>query len=199
MDDRNNEQDTSEVEITDLDEPSLTSSSPRRFRFVPRQYRVPASIGIVGTVVLVILLIWAGTSSPARQLLFPTVSPSPTTPSGSPTYYIQANPPWGYLTLDGHAVQLPPDTGMGAPLVLTSGQHTLVWHAYPFFDQHCMLTAPLETGIDTCDHPMVLPPGESGSVNSIIYFRPSLNLLAAAQRTALIQAAQQALDSEEST
>jgi len=193
-------QDDFAVEIVDLDEPGSTfpSSSPRRFPFLSRRYRVPLTIMTTGIVVLALLIILASTV-PARQLLFHAASLSPTTLSGLSTYYIHANPPWGNLTIDGHPVQLLPNADIGTPLVLASGQHTLAWHAAPFFDQHCTLTAPIETGIDTCKHPPYEPPGVSGSPDSIINFSVSLDMLTAAQRTALIQAAQQAFDSKQST
>ena len=202
MDDINyntaDEQDNSEVEIVDLDEPGSIFPSPlsRRFPFLSSRYRVSATIGTAGIVVLAILIILANTPA-ARQLLFRTASP--TAIAGPSTYYIHANPPWGQLTIDGHPVQLLPNADIGTPLALASGQHTLVWHATPFLDQHCILTAPIETGIDTCNHPLYEPPGASGSPDSIINFAVSLAMLSSAQRTALIQAAQQALDSKKST
>ncbi|MGH2496616.1 MAG: hypothetical protein ACRDIV_18100, partial [Ktedonobacteraceae bacterium] len=76
---------------------------------------------------------------------------------------------------------------------LTSWKHTLLWKADPFAQQQCVVMVPVGSGIDTCKHPAISL-GSSGGTDSYISFPAGLSLLAAAQRTALLQATQAAFD-----
>lgn len=121
----------------------------------------------------------------------PTVKPS--------TYYfgLDANPPWGSLSVDGKRVALF-SSGAYTLFSLSPGQHTLTWYAAPFTPQQCLLSAPPGSGRDTCLFPNAAPE-LGGTISAYISFPTSLTMLSAGQRTALIQAAQALLDRQQTS
>lgn len=112
--------------------------------------------------------------------------------------YVQGEPPWGHLLIDGHVVSAAPVRGMVPPLHLSPGHHLLEWLAAPFPAQKCTLSIPQQFSSDTCIKHSVLI--LSGNVYApLITFSVSLNSLSDAQRAALVETVQAALDSQRST
>lgn len=201
-------QDEFPVEITDLDKPGTAAHrSPHtasRARFVSRRYRLPVTVVTVSMVVLAILLI-LGTATPVRELVGSllvrhTSTPTPVLPlfPGEDLFYVQAEPSWGHLFIDGHAVAHPPVVSVDSPLRLSRGRHALIWRAEPFQDQQCTLSVPPRIGTDTCEDNQSVQT-KPGVFASIIRFSESLDMLPGEQRTALVKAAQDALDAQQST
>lgn len=201
-------QDDFAVEITNLDGPRTpapeSSHTASRVRFVSRRYRWPLTIVTSGIIVLAILLI-LGTTAPVRELLgtifarhVSTPTPVPTISPGEDLFYVQVEPPWGHIFIDGHAVEHLPVVGGQAPLRLSPGQHTMTWRAEPFLEQQCTLSVPPRIGTDSCaeNQTVQLQPGVFAS---IVRFSESLDMLPADQRAALVKAAQEALDAYQST
>ncbi len=186
-------QDDFELEITSLDdvvgERPAVAGLPQRPLLFLRRHRKLATFATAGFVVLAILLLLYSIA-PIRQLL---------NPPGQQTtfsYHLDANPPWGSLSVDGQVVSVPTDRSY--PLFsLTRGQHTLLWRADPFPPQQCTLAVPVGSGIDTCKHPPVPP--ASGGTDSYISFPTDITLFAPQQRAALLQATQATLDREQSS
>lgn len=190
-------QDDFEIEITDIDELEATGSSSKPLRpllsprFSPRQRRLQLTI-TSAIVVLAVLLILGSTASVrelvGRASVFPIPTPIPTSGPGADLFYIQANPPWGHLSIDGHKVARLPRIKVDPPLRLSQGQHVLVWHADPFSPQSCTISVPARYRTDTCTE-----------YGSIITFAATLNMLPAIQRALLIQAIQAALNTTQSS
>jgi hypothetical protein len=187
-----------EVEIADLDQvgatPGLSKSlrSVALPRFSPRQRRLQLA-GTTAVVVLAIMII-LGSTAPVRELVGGALSGlTPTPLPETDLFYIQAGPSWGQLSIDGRTVSHVPVPGVGPPLRLSRGRHTLVWHADPFATQRCTLTVPANSHIDTCHSEPALDPVIPASA-SIIKFAESLNMLSNSERAALIQATRQALE-----
>jgi hypothetical protein len=182
-----------EFEITNLDEAEDDASPAARLPEKPvvflRKHKGSITIATAALFVLAILLILFSIAS-IRQFLIP--APVQTTFD----YRLDANPPWGHLSVDGQAEKIM--SGRIYPLFsLTRGKHTLVWRADPFSPQQCMIAVPVGSGIDTCKHPEIPP--ASGGTNSYISFPTDLTMLSAEQRTALLQATQATFDSQQSS
>ena len=186
-------QDGLEFEITNLDEADGDAPSaadlPEKPVFFLLKYKGSVTIATAALFVLAILLILFSIA-PIRQFLIP--APVQTTFS----YRLDANPPWGHLSVDGQAVKMA-SGGIYSLFSLTRGQHTLLWRADPFSAQQCIVMVPVGSGIDTCKHPEIPP--ESGGTNSYISFPTDLALLSTEQSTALLQATQVAFDSQQSS
>jgi hypothetical protein len=190
-------QDGFEIEITDIDALESAGSSSKPWnpllfpRFSPRQHRL--QLTITSAIVVLAVLLILGSTAPVRELVGRAlVLPTPTTvPASGPEadlFYIQANPPWGHLSIDGHEVAHLPRINVDPPLRFPQGQHVLVWHADPFPPQSCTLSVPARYRTDTCT-----------AYGSIITFTASLNRLPALQRALLIQTVQMVLDSTQSS
>lgn len=190
-------QDDFEIEITDIDalESAASSSRPWRpspfLRFSRRQRSL--QLTITSAIVVLAVLLILGSTAPVRELVgrslvVPTSTPVPTPGPEADLFYIQANPPWGHLSVDGHEVAPLPRINVDPPLRFPQGQHALVWHADPFPPQSCTLSVPARYRTDTCT-----------KYGSIIIFAASLKMLPALQRTLLIQSTQMALDSTQSS
>src|SRR6266571_2563341 len=199
-------QDDFAVEITDLDKPQTAAHRlPRassRVRFISRRHRLPVIVVTSAIVVLALLLILE-TATPVRELvgtLFArhTPTPIPTLFPGEDLFYIQAEPSWGHLILDGHAVGHLPMIGIQTPLRLSRGKHTLTWRAEPFSEQQCILSVPVNYAIATCTVNRTVQM-RSGIFAFIVTFSESLDTLPDIQRNALVEAARQALDTQQST
>ena len=188
-----------EVEITDLDEPSSNFPGFQRILIKPdsfsRRFRAAAMMAMTGMMALALLLLAA---PPVQQWFRHVALATPMVEPGVNFFPVQANPPWGHLFVDGHAVSLSSSGGPLSFVDLSPGQHELTWHAEPFEAQHCIFTVPVGSGADTCKHPLFLP-GGTGSPGAVISFPASLDLLPDSQRAALIQAAQTALNNERSS
>lgn len=180
-------QDDIAVAITDLDEPGTAAYRlPRtasRVRSVLRRNRLPVTAVTSGIVMLTIfLLLW---TAPSVRGLAGTIFTGHTTSAlalipGEDLFYVQADPPWGHLLLDGQTATHLPAVGVDAPLRLSHGKHTLIWRAEPFQEQQCTLSIPPHFGTDTCtyNHSVQMKPGEFAS---IVTFSESLNTLSTDQ------------------
>src|SRR5579872_3611292 len=128
--------DDSEIEIVDLEEKLDTSkgSNIRRStleaRLSPRQrlIRIAAMLSAFG---LLLSILW-GSYAPIRNVLLTTInthSPPPlaTIPLGTDRFYVDANPSWGKLVLDGHLIMPVPQLQVDTPLHLSRGLHHLQW------------------------------------------------------------------------
>lgn len=131
----------------------------------------------------------------ARVTALPT--PTPTFLSEETEFYVQGDPPWGHLAIDGHLLSSVPAPRAAPPLHLSPGHHMLQWRAAPFTTQSCTLSVPPDYASDTCVDNNVIELSGGTSV-SIISFEVSLDDLPAEQRSALVNAAQAALNGAQS-
>ena len=178
-----------EVEITNLDGGNADERSPRIFPghwILARRYRKRVTIATSAFIVLALLILLISTT-PLR--LF--------TMQATFSLRLDANPPWGQLSVDGQRVGLISSGGY-LQFSVPRGQHRLTWRAAPFALQECVISMPAGSGPDTCEHPTVAPNGP-GSTRTYIIFPANLSILPAAARAALIQAAQKALDRQQSS
>lgn len=192
-----------EIEIANIDETEVADNSSKPLRssprplFSPRRRNMQLTITI-GIVILTVILILA-TTAPVRELvrgafIHPAPTPTPTLFPGVDLFYIQGTPSWGHLSIDGHPIARLPRISIDPPFRLSRGQHVLVWSAEPFQTQSCTATIPVRV-TDTCRY------NETEQLSSelsawLITFSVSLATLPNEQRTALIQAAQAALDAQ---
>lgn len=194
--------DDESVEITDLNQDGERDSSgaPRRFmanwllstkRRRRGAFLVAACLGLALLIVLIAQTPISGLFPGAPSLYAPPVSSiTPLTY----TFGLDANPPWGTLSVDGKRVT---PRGTDRLLSLQRGQHTLLWQAAPFAPQQCHLFVPLRYRGDTCQFSNAVP--QSGSdIMATIRFPTNLSALPAAQRSALLQAVQAVLDDRQS-
>src|SRR5258707_3892769 len=192
-------QDDDVVEITNLNQDDEAgSSNTRRFFMEPwllsRKYRKQKTIATAVCMGLALLIVLFALTPVSR--LFPRGSPPTVEPS---TYYfgLDANPPWGLLSVDGKRVALF-SRGAYTLFSLPRGQHTLTWHAAPFAPQQCRISVPVDFESATCQFPNAAP-HLGGTISAYIGFPANLTMLSAVQRTALIQAAQAVLDRQQSS
>lgn len=190
-----------DIEITDLDEGKPAGFALNAFRPFARRHKRPLTALSAIMVTLAILLVVLNT--PAVRGLADKVLPlSASTPAaalypGEDLFYVQADPVWGRLTVDGRAITHLPIIGQTAPMRMARGHHELVWSAEPFRQQRCVLSVPVNYLTDTCvDHSTVRV---GADIDSIIIFTESLSTLSNELRVALIQAVQQELDARQST
>ncbi len=205
-------QDDFEVEITHIDASdsstnsnTLTGSSEKpshspmlpRFSLHQRRLQLMVTISLVVLALLIIL----GSSAPVRQLAVSifthSTTPTPTLAPGENLFYVLGNPPWGQHSLDGHVQSRLPTIGRDSPFRLSRGRHQLVWKADPFPTQSCTVSVPFSYS-DTCVHRETATFG-GDRFAWVISFSVSLAMLSNEQRTALIHAAQLALDTQRST
>lgn len=195
----------SQVEITDLDAPDIdsdASSHARRLLIMVRQRKKVVTL-ITGSIIVLAILLILGSNAAVQGLvgdlyvrIVPT--PLPTLPPGADLFYVQADPSWGHLSLDGRDIARLPVIGKDAPLRLPRGRHTLVWQAAPFQAQRCILMVPVAYIDNNCAANQAVP--LTGGVSAyVITFRQSLNTLPGAARGALIVAVQQALKAAQSS
>lgn len=194
-------QDDLDIEITSLDGRKAAGLAPGDARLFARRHKRPLTIAMVGMVALAILLIVVNTSAvrglAVRALALPTSAPTQALYPGEDLFYVQADPVWGHLTVDGRAITRMPAVGVNLPLRLARGRHELVWSAEPFQQQRCILSLPTSYLTDTCaDHSTVRV---GADIDSIVIFTESLSTLPASQRMALIQTVQEELNTRQST
>ncbi len=203
------EQDDLDVEIVEIPGPEkgagerkipsfLTRLQPHRLSR-QRKLQLAATTGFV----LLALLIIVASTSPVRErvlraLIPPTPTPLPTLAPGEDLFYVQGEPPWGHLFIDGHPVAHVPVTSIGLPLRLSLGRHILQWRAAPFITQACTLSVPPDFASDTCSDNQVVPK-EGALYGLAISFPASLNSVLPGQRASLIDAVQAALDDQQSS
>lgn len=208
-------QEDSKIEIADInnlgdiaaDSGDGTSSSAQppgvelEPRFSPRQRRL--QMIITASIVVLAVLVILGSTASVRELVRgvfvrPAPTPVPTLAPGADLFYVQGSPPWGHLTIDGHEVAHLPQISVDPPLRLSRGQHTLVWQAEPFQAQSCTVSIPSRYAMDTCSYKATAQLN-SGLIAWLITFSVSLATLPGEQRTALIQVARAAIDTQQST
>jgi hypothetical protein len=179
----------------DLSRASLKS------RYFPRQRTL--QLGVTGGIVVIVLLLFLGSSISVRNLATrlivpPTPVPTATLVPGIDLFYIIGDLPWGQAFLDGHLLARLPIIGVDPPLRFTRGQHVVGWRADPWRVQHCTISVPPVFNTDTCQfNSSVQSP--SGPSAWVISFPASLATLPDNQRAALIQASQAAFDTQQST
>ncbi len=190
-----------DIEITDLGEGKPAGLAPNAFRQFARRHKRPLTALTAGMVALAVLLLVVNT--PAMRGLANKVLSSPApTPAGAlypgeDLFFVQADPPWGHLTVDGRGVAPLPVLRVTAPLRLARGHHELVWSAEPFQAQRCILSVPVDYLTDTCvDHTTVRV---GTDIDSIVIFSESLSTLSYDRQASLLQAVQQELDARQST
>ena len=187
------------VEITNLpqDDEAGSSNTPRFFMetwLLSPKYRKQKTIATAVCMGLALLIVLFALTPVSR--LFPPGSSPTVEPS---TYYfgLDANPPWGSLSVDGKRVALF-SRGAYTLFSLPRGQHTLTWRAAPFAPQQCRISVPVDFESATCQFPNATP-HLGGTISAYIGFPANLTMLSAVQRTALIQAAQAVLDRQQSS
>lgn len=192
--DREHPADEQDVEIVPLpDNPVGTRFIAPVPRFTTRQRRMHLIVTI-GVVILALALLFS--SSPGvRGLLIPP--PSPTLVPGVNLFYVQLQPTWGKISVDGRALARLPVIGKDAPLQLAAGRHVLRWIVPPFITQSCTVSVPPSQN-DTCSYnaTQALSDGLSAWV---VKFSASLAMLSDEQRASLIRVAQAALDMSDTT
>jgi hypothetical protein len=187
------------VEITNLpqDDEEGSSNTPCFFMetwLLSPKYRKQKTIATAVCMGLALLIVLFALTPVSR--LFPPGSPPNIEAS---TYYfgLDANPPWGSLSVDGKRVALF-SSGAYTLFSLLRGQHTLTWYAAPFAPQHCRISVPVDFESATCQFPNATP-HLGGTISAYIGFPANLTMLSAVQRTALIRAAQAVLDRQQSS
>jgi hypothetical protein len=207
------------VEITDLPEETEAAGRLRtsrgkariappflekwlfRRQFTPRQ-RLLQVAAITGSVVLIALIVLAGSANTRNALITGIVgrqpTPTPTLFPGTDLFYIQGSPAWGHASLDGHVLSRLPIIGKDQPLRLTRGNHIVRWNADPFQPQTCLIAIPALVGSNSCVSHQVaqLKPNLFAS---IITFSESLDSLPENQFQALTRATQMAVNTLQST
>lgn len=168
-----------------------------RSRFTRRQ-RIAQVVASAAVVIVAFVLI-LNSIAPAHTLLGllkgPTPTPSPGLTLNMDSFFLDASPPWGTLTLDGHALIFTTMT----PVRLTPGRHVFVWQAQPFQPIRCTLSVPVSAS-DTCKHvPITLPTTGFAADAQEVTFYDNFTMLPPAQQTALSQAMQTTLDTMQST
>jgi len=191
--------DDAAVEITDLNQDGEEGSAnaPRCFTetwLFSHRYRKQRTI-VTATCIGLMLLIILFAVTPVNRL-FLHGSP-PTSKPASSFFGLDANPPWGSLSVDGKHVVLISRGGY-AVFSLQHGQHTLTWQAAPFAPQQCRISVPLGFDRDTCQFSDAAPQ-LGDTISAYIRFSTNVGMLSAVQRTTLIQEAQAVLDRQQSS
>jgi hypothetical protein len=213
-----------EIEIIDLDSDSdrpqynAAHTPAKSFSFSqlhfhrwsqlsPRQRLLRMTITLSLVVLAAIIILGNSTFlNPIGQYLSlnSTHKPAPAIQSGTDFFYIDQNPSWGQLFLDGKRISNPPIMGRDAPLHLARGRHQFLWRTEPFQPFHCTISVPVAFD-DTCPnqiaqqnefgptHPNIVP----HSWNLLFY--ESVSALPIVQRIALVQSMQAALNARQST
>jgi hypothetical protein len=201
------------VDITDIDKSGDNASDSR----MPLPAKLPGisleprlalhqrrrQLIITGGVVVLAVLLILGSSASVRDLVSgifirPTPTPLPTIAPGSDLFYVQGNPAWGHLFIDGHVVAQLPRISIDRPLRFSRGRHVLLWRADPFLSLSCTVSVPARYATDTCSYNESVQL-DAGLSAWVITFSVSLASLPAEQHAALVQAVQAALDAQQSS
>ena len=135
---------------TSVEDKPLMAVSLRSPRTVhQRRWRVLTLVMLVLVTVVGMLISNTSVRSLINNRLYayfplPTPTPSP----WQETFYVEANPPWGTLAIDGREMSRLPVPGIDAPIYLAPGQHTFLWNAPPFLTRRCTFTVPQDTQSD---------------------------------------------------
>lgn len=204
-------QDDAGVEITGIDSSdgvtadnkAVSSTKLRRSPVEPLAHRHRLQLIVTAGIVVLALLVILGSTAPVRELvgsaiIRPASTPTPTLGPGADLFYVQGNPPWGQLSIDGQAVAHLPRISYDPPLRLSRGRHVLVWRADPFLSLRCTASVPPSFITDTCGYHQAAQL-DSGLAAYIITFPVSLTSLPIGQRASLIQAIQGVLDAQQLT
>ncbi len=196
-------EDKLDIEIIDLDDKSVSDqrqafSTFRISRFVPKQRRTQAIL-TTSIVILVLLGIIGSTTAVQTKLLaLSMLTPTQTIPAGTDSFYVDGEPEWGRLFVDGKLISHTPNAYNGdIPLHLLRGVHRLRWVAAPFLPQMCTVSVPPNFRIDTCGYNQMVSNNQSGGW--LFKFPVSLTKLPSAQQKALITAIQTVLQTYTST
>ncbi len=174
------ELDSSETETDDM------QPLRHRTRFVP----------LLVALVLIVLIIggFFAVRSFGGGLFASSATPTPTVPAGANLFYIVANPGYGSISIDGHAVSHLPAPGQ-APLQLSPGSHTISWNVSPFPVVHCFVDVPPQltgssSGCDDTQSATVKVGSNAGQQATIIALTASGNNLSSTQQASLVSAVQ---------
>ncbi len=197
-----------DVEIVDLaDEatseqnvPALSAKHTRRIpRFTLQQRRIQLLVTV--SVVVLLLFVLLDSYTPMRDRLAQTLIPPPLTSTmkagpGVEFFYVDANPTWVQLFIDGKRVAHLPSTSNAndAPLRLMRGRHELLWVAAPFASQQCVVSVPFNTLTDTCHFDQFTP--SNGNTALLLQFSVSLAQLPYSSFTDLVTKVQTELDTQ---
>ena len=199
--------DEQDVEIIDLDTAAhgpARATRPIPSPLAPRFTSKQRGMQLIATVsiILLVLLVLLGSYGPTRSVMLGSIFPPPklttTLAPGLDRFYIQAQPGWGHLSIDGKPIAYLPVFDRDAPLLLSRGQHRLDWVAAPFASQHCIVSVPAQFRQDACPLTVVTFPSPQPSA-WLLTFTATMDLLPDVQRVALTQAIQAALDREQSS
>ncbi len=202
-------QDNMKVEITDLDETRWQERARRvsPLRIWASQRKRPLILAcIILAAVALLILTSAGSfnvllgdvlSPPAPAPALAPIS-TPTLIPGEDLFYVQADPPWGRLYIDGRGLTRLPIPNVDPPLRLSPGHHTLTWQADPFYDQQCNLSVPPRIAVDTCLASSTIAI-QGGELTTLVTFTESLNTMTPGIGNALKATVQAALDARLST
>jgi len=202
-------EDDFEIEVSDIPDPETADPIPipetRLLRLTLRTRLTPRQRAFRGTitagVMILTMLIMIGSYAPARDLVtlgFASFIPTSVPPlaPGANLFYVLPTLAWSTISLDGKEIPRLPVISSDPPLRLARGHHQFIWQAGPFDAITCMLSVPA-AGTDTClSNDIARAP--NGIYVKVITFSPSLNTLSIVPRAALIQTAQESLDTLES-
>lgn len=199
----NTQDDFDGIEIVNLDPVSREREGPAptrvtlRSRFTRRQRIM--QVAVSASIVIVAFVLILNSIAPIHTFFAGLAGSKPTPTPGSALtiryFYLDASPPWGTLSLDGHPLMFTTETA----IELAPGHHHFVWRASPFQPIRCTLSVPVNAS-DTCKHIPVSNPTGDPSVDALeVTFYDTLNMLPPAQQTALTRTIQAALDMAQST
>ncbi len=199
---QDNMRDDLDIEIVDIDDntPYETHMSFGT-HLLPKQRPIQAIITISIVIVMVLGFISSNPDIRSKLLAMSTLStltPTQAIPAGTDRFYIDGEPEWGRLFVDGKLIAHPPNAYTGdTPLRLLRGVHTLRWLAPPFLPQTCTISVPPNFRADTCGYNDMLSNNQGGGW--LFKFPVSLMKLSNTQQKALITAVQAALQTYTST
>ncbi len=200
-------QDDAVVEMVDLDRdhdnatpdtPPLSRLHWTRWSQLSLRQRI-LRLAVTACVIVLTLLVILDSSTATRNatvslFLGPLPTPTATLAPRIDLFYTQGIPPWGQLYVDGHPLSQIPVAGVTPPLRLARGHHQLLVRANPFEPIPCTVSVPVAHN-DTCH---LSTTDQLLSAGWQITFFESLGTLPTGVRTALVQATQAELDSQQS-
>ena len=202
---QDSKRDDLDIETVDIDDETSyeKSVSHRSFgtRLLPKPRPIQAIITI--SIVMLVLLSIIGINPDVRKKLLaitslPTSTPTKAILAGTDRFYVDGEPEWGRLFVDGKLIVHPPNAYTGdMPLRLLRGVHTLRWLAAPFLPQTCTISIPPNFRTDTCGYNDMLSDSQGGGW--LFKFPVSLTSLSNSQQKSLLTAVQAVLQSYTST
>ncbi len=157
--------------------PALPSASALKPRCTRKRHIVKSAI--VAVVVVMVLLVFTGKyltgsrtgvqtstasaaqSAPGAPNIAPPANAAPLIIDAN-HYYIQLNPGWTQVLLDGHPLKYVPIPGVDPPLQISPGHHSVMWQTSNYQMYSCTMSVPPSL-VDSCDYngPEPLPNGVS--------------------------------------